>query len=84
MECRNGNLWKLKTTVYGLCDAPRAWYLTVKKEILKTKCQKSKYDDAIFFCHHDGQLQGLMCCHVDDFFGRGTEFFKITVIDVLK
>ena len=26
------NLWKLKKTVYGLCDAPRSWYLNTISE----------------------------------------------------
>ena len=29
-EYDEGKLWKLKKTVYGLCDAARAWYLRVK------------------------------------------------------
>ena len=28
-------LWKLKTTVYGLCDAPWEWYLSAKKSCLQ-------------------------------------------------
>ena len=33
-EYNNGQLWKLNKTVYGLCDAARAWYLRVKQELL--------------------------------------------------
>ena len=36
-------------TVYRLCDAPRKWYLNVKKELLAMRCVKSRYDDAIFY-----------------------------------
>ena len=35
-EANTNKLWKLNTTVYGLCDAPREWYLIVKKELLAT------------------------------------------------
>ena len=31
-EANANKLRKLKTTVHGLCDAPREWYLIVKKE----------------------------------------------------
>ena len=48
-EANTTKLWKLKTTVYGLCDAPREWYLSVKKELLATGCVKSRYDDTIFY-----------------------------------
>ena len=34
-EAHTKKLWKLNTTVYGLGDAPRAWYLCVKDELLK-------------------------------------------------
>ena len=41
-EANTNKLWKLNTTVYGLCDAPREWYLSVKKELLATWCVKSR------------------------------------------
>jgi hypothetical protein len=30
-----GKLWKLKRCIYGLCDAPRSWYIRVK-DMLKS------------------------------------------------
>ena len=35
-EAHTNKIWKLNTTVYGLDDAPRAWYFFVKEELLKT------------------------------------------------
>ena len=32
VEANTGRLWKLETTVYGLVDASREWYLTVTDE----------------------------------------------------
>ena len=29
-EAEASKLWKLNITAYGLCDAPRAWYIRVK------------------------------------------------------
>ena len=43
-------LWKLKTTVFGLCDAPRVWYISVKGVLLKAGAVKSKLDDSVFYC----------------------------------
>ena len=39
-ETNTGNLWKLKTTVYGLSDASTMWYLWVKEDCsrLVQKC----------------------------------------------
>ena len=42
-------LWKLKTTIYGLCDAPRVWNLSVKEVLLKTNAVKSKFNDSVFY-----------------------------------
>ena len=37
-----------------------------------------------FFWHRNGKVQGLICCHVDDFFWGGTNSFEKTVIQRLK
>ena len=83
-EAETDKLWKLKTTVYGLCDAPRVWYLSVKGVLLKAGAVKSKFDDSVFYWQKVGKLEGLISWHVDDFFWGGTKSFKIYVIDVLK
>ena len=61
--------WKLKTNIYGPCDAPRVWYLSVKGVPLKAGAVKEKFDDS---------------CHVDYFFWGGTKSFQISVINALK
>ena len=38
------NLWKLLVTLYGLCDAPRAWYLKVKEVLEKIGARNSEFD----------------------------------------
>ena len=37
-----GYLWKLLKCVYGLSDASRAWYLTVRDELMKLGAVPSK------------------------------------------
>ena len=39
-EAETTQLWKLQTTVYGLCDAPRVWYLSVKEVLKKSGEQR--------------------------------------------
>ena len=78
------NLWKLLVTVYGLCDAPRAWYLKVKEVLEKAGARKSKFDDAIFYWYHNDKLEGILSCKVDDFVWGGTNNFIKKVINVLK
>ena len=83
-EISNGNLWKLNKTVYGLCDAARAWYLRVKGELCKLGMTPSPYDSAIFSWNTDNQLKGLICVYVDDFLWCGTREFEVTVIKKIE
>ena len=79
-EYNNGQLWKLRKTVYGLCDAARAWYLRVKEELLKTGAEVSREDNGLFYHKKDAILQGLICVHVDDFLWAGNDWFKHNII----
>ena len=46
----NGTLWKLNKTVYGLCDAARAWYMRVKDVLLQLGVKMSPFDQSLFVC----------------------------------
>ena len=39
-EAETSKLRKLNITAYGLCDAPHAWYITVKDVLMKTGVKK--------------------------------------------
>jgi len=75
-----GKLWKLKKTVYGLCDAARSWYLRVKHELLQSGMTICKLDQALFLHFTNGSLSGLVCLHVDDMLWSGTTEFQQSVI----
>ena len=83
-EFNNGYLWKLKKTVYGLCDAARAWFLRVKGELLKIGVKMSTYDNGFFSYIQDGKVEGIVCLHVDDFLYAGTKKFEENVIDKIS
>ena len=74
-EANTNKLWTLKTTVYGLRDAPREWYLSVKKQLVATRYVKSGYD-AVFYWQKENTLQGILSAHVDDFCWAGTKLFQ--------
>ena len=38
----------------------------------------------VFYWQKDGKLEGLISCHLDDFFWGETKSFEISVIDILK
>ena len=79
-EANTSKLWKLKRTVYGLNDAPRSWYLKAAEELVKAGAARSKYDQALFFWRNKGKLEGVVCCHVDDFFYTGTHLFHDKIV----
>ena len=57
----NGTLWKLNKTVYGLCDAARAWYLSVKEELLRSGAKMCPFDNSLFVWYNEGRLEGIIC-----------------------
>lgn len=77
-------VWKLNKCVYGLVDASRNWFLSVKKQLVQLKCVQSKLDPALFYWHHHDKLEGLFLIHVDDFIWAGSEVFESNVISPLR
>ena len=83
-EYQNGSLWKLKKTVYGLKDAAREWFLSLKAVLLRIGLIQSRVDSAIFFQKEAEELKGVLCIHVDDILWGGDESFKRDIIDSLR
>lgn len=83
-EFADGRLWKLKKTVYGLCDAARHWYLRVKSQLLDFGAKMSLLDSALFSWRCNDKVEGVICIYVDDFLWAGTAEFMKHVIDRLS
>ena len=83
-EFNNGSLWKLKKTVYGLCDAAREWYMRVKSELKSLSVKMCSLDNSLFVWHRNGLVEGIICIYVDDFLWTGTVTFEVKVINELK
>ncbi|CAF2215336.1 unnamed protein product [Rotaria magnacalcarata] len=79
-----GSVWKLLTCVYGLSDASRIWYLKVKDTLTTVGVECCQFDPAIFKWYKDGDLQGIISTHVDDFCWGGTDLFVEKVISVIR
>ena len=83
--CPKTEVWSLRKCLYGLNDAPRSWYVKVKKALMSLGGVQSLYDGALFLWHgEDGKLVGIVACHVDDFVYCGTNEFQSSVIQKLK
>ena len=83
-EFFRGKVWKLRKTVYGLNDAARAWYETVRDELLRLGMRVCQYEPAMFMLKKGGVLEGIICIHVDDFCWGGTKLFEEHVISRLE
>ncbi len=77
---KENKLWKLKKCLYGLNDAARKFYLSVKETLLSCGCVMQEYEPALFVYKKDGVIQGILLSHVDDFLHAGTEVFYQDVI----
>lgn len=83
-EFENGMIWRLKKSVYGLNDAARAWYNSLKKMLKDLHMKMSSLDPAFFFYHDDkDKLSGLMCVHVDDLLFAGDDLFLRNIVKPL-
>ena len=72
----NGEVWKLKQGLYGLKDGTRQFYISIKEELLKSRCKISEMDPAVTFLHKGDKLSVKVCCHVDTFLHAGDEHFE--------
>lgn len=71
-EVSEGIIWKLRHCLYGLKDGARQFYLSVKEEFVKPGCKQSKLDHAVFVLQTH-EINGIFCCHFDDFLHAGNE-----------
>ena len=73
-EANTTNLWHLRKCVYGLADAPRAFYLRLRQELTNLNLTPCSLD----------QGQGILICHVDDILYGGNEQFCREIIPSLE
>ncbi|CAE7795640.1 Copia protein [Symbiodinium microadriaticum] len=52
--------------VYGLNDAPSAWYKTLDRALLEVGFERSRLDRCLYFMREGRQLTGIFGIHVDD------------------
>ena len=68
--------------MYGLCDAPRVWYLSVKGVLLKASANKSRFDEPVFLLAEGWKVRGDNFLPCNDFFWGGQNIFEVSVINV--
>ena len=59
-------LWKLEKAVFGLTEAPRYWWLRIRKDLLETGWYEVPFLPATFVLYDQLGLCGILILHVDD------------------
>ena len=78
-------VWRLKRCLYGLSDASRQFYLSVREKMLEVGCLQSRVEPSLFFYYGNGEkLRGILVSHIDDFLHAGDDVFEKDVMDPLR
>ena len=80
LEFDEGKIWRLNKCVYGLGDAARSWYNTLREVLVKLGMRVCSLDPALFFYCQGNEVAGYMCVHVDDILFAGREVFHAEVV----
>eukprot|EP00435_Cladocopium_sp_Y103_P072500 s192_g40.t1 len=78
---------ELVKCVYGLCDAPRSWWLSFSKTLQDLGMKQSELDPCVYFWYNKEngeQLEGVIALHVDDMVIGGSDVFHEKVLSLLK
>ena len=82
--CANPNtIWKLNRCLYGLGDAAKQFYDSVKHELLIQGCKISSLDPSMFIFQPKEHIEGILVSHIDDFLHCGNEHFQKSIIQPL-
>ena len=67
-----GKVCKLKKSLYGLKQSPRAWFGKFRKEVCSLGFQQSNADHTLFFKHQQGKIV-ILVVYVDDIVITGND-----------
>ena len=83
-EAATSKLWHLRKCIYGLADAPREFYLRLREELVNLGLTPCSLDQGLFMWYSDGNLGGILICHVDDLLFGGNEQFCNEIMHALE
>ena len=73
---KEGHVWILEKSVYGLRSAPKEWWLTLMTALIDIGFRQSQQDLALFTFEEDDKVIGAMAIHVDDVLATGSDAFN--------
>ena len=80
----DGSIVELLKPVYGLADAPKAWFDTLTTTLRHLGCVQSALDACVFYYRKGSGTQGIMAIQVDDILFGGSEQFITAIMEPLK
>ena len=70
------HILKLTGSVYGLRNAPRAWYRRVRQDLENLGWRCHQLDQCVFLLYEGQELVGVCGVYVDDFIIAGSQYSK--------
>ena len=74
----------MKKPIYGLDDTSRKFWLRVKEVFYNLDMKMMDGDEAFYFLHQGGLLQGCVITHIDDFTIAGKKEFIDRVLNLVE
>ena len=81
---KDGKVWKLLKPIYGLEDASRKFWLTVRRIFRDEGLVPITGDEAFYIKRENDNLVGCVITHVDDFLISGTPKFITDVTEKVR
>ncbi|CAE7199062.1 RE1 [Symbiodinium sp. CCMP2592] len=63
-------------TVYGLADAPKAWWTCLHGKLTGLGMRVSEFDPRVYYYYHNNKISGVIALHVDDLCMGGDKHFQ--------
>lgn len=84
-EAPEGSLLVAKKSVYGTRDAPRGFWKGLHDTLLQEGLLPVPYETSAYYLPgREGEIAGLLGCHVDDLLWAGSEAMQETMLRVQK
>ncbi|CAE7790061.1 RE1, partial [Symbiodinium necroappetens] len=82
----DGSVVEAIKTIYGLADAPKAWWQCFSNKLKSLGMRVSKFDPCVFYYYSNKRIAGVIALHVDDLCAGGNEDFqeKVKGIDICR
>ena len=83
-EEKEGTLWSCKKVIYGHGDAPRLWFLSLKKYLQSLGFVAIAEDTCVYVYRFEGKIIGQLLVHVDDVLYAGVDGFNEWIFTALQ